>query len=129
MADWITLSWQRTLFYFILSISTHNFSIVTILVLLQIAILDLDNLCALKLSNLFILIYNHCICILLVNTNLLVYIRYMLYDNGVLTVRDSEHNVLDAVGGNEDKCEKFYPYLEEKKSDPYSDCGNFYHYS
>jgi len=37
----------------------------------------------------------------------------MLYDNGVLTVRDSEQNVLDAVGGNEDKCGKFYPYLEE----------------
>src|ERR1700733_1658215 len=119
----------RTPFYFILSISTKNFSIVTALVLLQIAILDLDNLCALKLSNLFILIYNHHICILLINTNPSVYICYILYDNGVLTVRDSEHNVLDTVEGNEVKCGNFYPYSEGQKSAPYSKCGNFCLYS
>ena len=41
------------------------------------ATLDLDSLSVLKPPKPFILIYNHCICILLINTNVLVYIYFM----------------------------------------------------
>jgi hypothetical protein len=44
------------------------------------AILDLDSLSVLKLTKHFILIYNHYICILLINTNPLVYICYIFYE-------------------------------------------------
>jgi hypothetical protein len=43
------------------------------------SLLDSYSLSVLKLPKPFILIYNHCICILLINTNLLVYIYYIFY--------------------------------------------------
>ena len=55
------------------------FIIVAILLLMQTAILDSDSISVLKLPNPFILIYNHCIYILLININRLVYICYIFY--------------------------------------------------
>ena len=43
------------------------------------ATLELDSLSVLNPPKPFILIYNHCIYILLINTNVLVYICYIFY--------------------------------------------------